>query len=172
MSFIRPEILDFAQKHKTGLAYGGIASVGALLLWRGLSMHAPLLSIIGGALIAVSATMALADRQRARFKRATDQPGVVQIDEAQISYFGPDTGGIVDRDALTRVDLVSSGDGVAHWQLSQEAGPQVAVPLAAEGAEALVDVLMTLPGVQIGAALTVLDRKRRTVVPVWSLTKQ
>lgn len=172
MSFIRPEIIALAQKHRTGLVYGGIAVAGVLLLWRGIALQAPLLSIIGGALVAVATTMALADRQRARFRRVTDQPGVVQIDEAQISYFGPDTGGIVDRDALVRVDLVSSGDGVAHWLLTQEAGPAVHVPLSAEGAETLVDVLMTLPGVQIGAALTALDRRRRSVVPVWSVTQR
>lgn len=167
--FIRPEARARLAENSGLLIRAAFFAIGGLLVWRGLG-GAPVLVAIGGAIIAVTAVLYVAQRQRAGFLRATSEPGVVEVDEARISYFGPDTGGIVDRDALARVDLVSHGDGLAHWRLVQAGVPPVSIPLAAAGADALLDVLMTLPGVEIGPALSALDRKRKAIVPVWSRT--
>ncbi|WP_112322350.1 hypothetical protein [Oceanibium sediminis] len=168
MSFIRPEVRAALSRNRPRLLWSAAIAFAVWVLWRGLATGGWLLTLAGGAALGLIATFLLAERQRGRFRRATAEPGIVKVDEAQIAYFGPDTGGIVDLDALNRVELISSGDGIAHWRLHHEAGPPVAVPLAAEGAEQLVDVLMTLPGVNITAALAALDRRRMSIVPVWS----
>lgn len=170
MSFIRPEVRAAFARNRKPIGWAVALSFAAYVLWRGLATGGTLLIIAGGGALALMVTFLLAERQRARFHRTTAEPGIVKVDEAQIAYFGPDVGGIVDRDALTRVELISSGDGIAHWRLHHQLGPPVAVPLAAEGADKLVDVLMTLPGVDVGAALSALDRRRRAIVPVWSHT--
>ncbi len=168
MSFIRPELLTaLARRQDHAWAIAGLVT-GALVMWRGVGTMAPFLTIFGGGIAVLSAVLWVAHRQRAAFRREVTQPGIVQIDEAQISYYGPETGGVVDRDALIRVDLVSGGDGRARWALYHSDGSPVSIPLAAEGADKLVDLLMSLPRVEVGAALSALDRGRVGLVTVWT----
>ena len=69
MSFIRPEILAAAQKHQRQLITGAIALLGAWLLWLGLSGATPVFTAIGGLILAVTLTLTIAERQRARDER-------------------------------------------------------------------------------------------------------
>lgn len=172
MSFIRPELraaLDRNQDRAIALA---AALIGTLCLWRGLAAPAPLLTILGGGILALTLTAWIAYRQRAAFRQEVTQPGIVQIDEAQITYLTPEAslikGGVVDRDALTRIDLISGGDGRARWAFYHTDGPPLSIPLAAAGADTLLDLLLTLPNVNVTAALAALDRGRPGSVPVWS----
>lgn len=168
MSFIRPELRAALARHQHhAWAVVGLVT-GALVMWRGVAIVAPFLTVFGGGIAVLSAVLWIAHRQRAAFYREVTQPGIVQIDEAQISYYGPETGGVVDRDALIRVDLISDGDGRARWALYHSDGSPVSIPLAAEGADQLVDLLMSLSGVEVGAALSALDRGRVGLVTVWT----
>ncbi|MEM7614492.1 MAG: hypothetical protein AAF245_05570 [Pseudomonadota bacterium] len=176
MSFVRPEVLEAFQRHRTQIFGGTALGFGLLLIWRGLVLPAPFYTILGGGITALTVVLWIAHRQRAAFHQEVSQPGIVQIDEAQIRYFTPETGavtqgGVVDRDALTRVDLVSGGDGRARWALYHSDGPPISIPLAAEGADQLLDILMQLDGVEVGAALSALNRGRPGIVPVWQRTR-
>lgn len=168
MSFVRPELIAAASRNQAHLwAAAGLLS-GALIAWRGIATMAPILTIFGGGLLTLTVVLWIAHRQRAAFLREVSQPGVVEINEAQITYFSPEVGGgVVDRDALIRIDLVSGGDGRARWALYHSGGPPVSIPLAAEGADALIDFVITLPGVRVEPALAALNRARVGVVPVW-----
>ena len=131
-AFIRPEVAALLSR-KRGLVWAGAGVlVGGLMLWRGLATGHVLLIPGGAGLLAVTVTMWLAYRQRSAFLRDVDEPGLVEVDEAQIRYLAPKGGGIVDRDALVRVDLISGGDGRARWALyAADGGTPVSVPPSA-----------------------------------------
>lgn len=120
--------------------YWSIASLG-LIRWFGWAI-----TLLGLALL-FSAV------QRLRFVARGSGPGVVQIVEAEIRYFGPRGGGFAAIDALVALSL--SADG-GYWLIEAEDGQILAIPRAATGAEALFDAFSNLPGLDMAALLRIL----------------
>lgn len=104
--------------------------------------------------------------QRWRFIRGTGGPGIVEVDERRITYWGPLSGGTVDLDDLLRLDL-DPGGRPAHWVLTPRTGEALALPVSAQGAEALLDAFTALPGLRTEALLAALSRTEGPVATVW-----
>lgn len=117
------------------------------------------LMIAGAALIWVGA-------QRARFRSAGHGPGAVQVDEGQITYFGPLTGGAVDLRDLDRIVLDPTLHPT-HWRLRPCGHPELLIPVNAEGAEALFDAFATLEGLRMAQVLSALNSMESAPVVVW-----
>ncbi len=98
--------------------------------------------------------LALIGWRRLRFRRDGAAPGIVQVVEGQISYFGPQTGGFVGTGDLIELHLIESG---TCWRLLGEDGTVLDIPVSAKGAEALFDAFATLPGLPMQILLDALD---------------
>ena len=109
------------------------------------------------AALAVGALLIIAGIQRGRFRTGSGGPGVVQIVEGRIAYFGPLTGGTAELGQLSRLVLDPSGKP-PHWLLHQPGQLPLAIPLTAEGADALFDAFATLPGLQTERMLAEMRR--------------
>ena len=94
--------------------------------------------------------------RRLRFVQGDDAPGIVEVDEGQISYMGPQLGGFVSVPELVELRLVALR-GRRLWRLRQADGQVLLVPVDAAGAEGLFDVFATLPGMDMGAVLAALE---------------
>jgi hypothetical protein len=140
---IRPEVSELLARWHEALIGLAVFLLGlywvltsfAILYWIGW-----LVLLIGLVLIATGI-------QRGRFRVGDGGPGVVQVVEGRISYFGPLAGGVVDFDALTGLDL----DPRSHppvWVLRQPGQLPLCIPLTAEGADQLFDVFAHLPGIR------------------------
>ena len=154
MSFVRPEIVAGLTRWREPLLALGFAALGVWLALRGGAFYGTL----GSLAVGVGLGLALSAWRRMRFAgdgRALD-PGVVQIDEGAIAYFGPETGGVVALSDLVLVEAAAL-DGVRLWRLRQEDGRTVAIPMAAKGAERLFDVFGALPGARIEVFLAARD---------------
>ena len=92
--------------------------------------------------------------------------GAVQVDEGQITYFGPLTGGSV---ALRDMDRLSLERQMfpAHWRLDQSGQPPLFIPVNAEGSEALFDAFAVLPGIRTERMLFELRKTRHDPVLIW-----
>lgn len=162
MSFIRPEASAAVWRWREVLV--GIA-VAVLALWwlagpQGLlGWIAPVLLVAAGALIMVGL-------QRGRFRGAGNGLGAVQVDEGQVTYFGPLTGGAVALRELSRLKLDGSLRP-AHWMLEQKDGPALMIPVDAAGADALFDAFATLPGLRTERMLAQLQDKPDATVVIW-----
>jgi hypothetical protein len=99
--------------------------------------------IVGGAI-------GLTGWRRMRFSTITDAPGVVEVDEGQIRYLGPQIGGEVGLPDLAEIRLVSLR-GKRLWRLRQVDGQTILIPIDALGADALFDAFASLPGIDMGA---------------------
>lgn len=153
---IRPELRAFAARWHEALIGGVVGLLG--VYWATFSFG--LLAWIGWALVLIGPAMVLAGVQRGRFRAGTGGPGVVSVDEGQIAYFGPLTGGAVALTELTRLSL----DGASVppcWVLDQPGQPPLQVPLTAEGADALFDVFAALPGIRTDRMLEEMRRSPR-----------
>jgi hypothetical protein len=168
MSFFRPEARAEIWRWREVLAGLGAVALGLwLVVGPGL-----LLAIPGWALVAGGAVLAWVGVQRGRFRHDGMGPGAVQIDEGEVSYFGPLTGGTVSLRELTRLSLDGSMFP-AHWRLEQRGNPPLLIPVNAAGAEALFDAFATLPGLRTERMLAELGRDSRQSVLIWQrITEQ
>lgn len=143
MSFVRPEARAALWRWREVLTGLGALVLG---LWWVLGTTG-LLQWVGGAVALAGAALAAAGVQRGRFRAGAGGPGVVQVDEGQIAYFGPLTGGVVALSEITALTIDHTARP-PHWVLEQPDQDDLRIPLNAEGAEALFDVFASLPGLR------------------------
>ena len=158
--FIRPALREALWRWREGL--GGLAVLALGLWWLG-AFVSPV-HWIGWAFVLIGAAAVAGGVQKARFRSAGTGPGIVQIDERRLTYFGPLTGGVIDMDDLRLLELEPQAHPAPHWVLTGTGGASVAIPVNAEGADALFELFATLPGIQTGAMVQSLqsppDRRR------------
>jgi hypothetical protein len=139
--------------------------VGLLGVWA-IAGPGFLLAVPGYALVLAGAALVFLGIQRARFRGAGGGAGAVQVDEGQVIYFGPLTGGSVALREMQSLTL----DGTlfpAHWRLSQEGTPPLLIPVNAAGSEALFDAFATLPGLKTERMLSTLKANPHQAVVIW-----
>jgi len=113
---------------------------------------------LGFAILALAAALAYIGWRHLRFHAEGLAPGVVQVDEGQITYLAPVGGGFVALSDLTRIEMIFDHWQGRHWRLSQARFQTVTIPAAAKGAEALFDAFVSLPGARPGLILSALER--------------
>lgn len=155
MNLLRPEALATLARWREVLAAVAVAATALWLFRLGGYILAPLgvalgLAALGWAVIAL---------RRMRFSRAVAAPGLVEVDEGQIGYFGAGLGigGYVALRDLTEIRLLSLR-GALYWRLKQTDGQAILIPVAAAGAGALYDAFATLPGIDMGRLTAALDQ--------------
>ncbi|MGC1504595.1 MAG: hypothetical protein WA782_10695 [Sulfitobacter sp.] len=162
MTFFRPEAKAAVWRWREGLAGGVLALLGLWLVsGPGFLLSVPGYAAIGGGLL-----LTWLGIQRGRFRGSDGGAGAVQVDEGQISYFGPLTGGTV---ALREMDRLTLEGNMfpAHWRLSQKGQPPLLIPVNAAGAEALFDAFAALPGLRTEKMLNTLRAERHATVVIW-----
>ncbi|MEP2028546.1 MAG: hypothetical protein ABJI96_07545 [Paracoccaceae bacterium] len=162
MSLIRPDARRALWRLREVLVGTGLICLG--LYWAfGLN---GILSLVGYAVLIIGIGLLALGVQRARFRTSADGPGVVQVDEGQITYFGPLSGGVVALADLERLTLDQTSSP-PHWVLDQSGQQSVYVPLNATGADTLFDAYATLPGLQTERMLGELHRSPPRAVVIW-----
>lgn len=141
MSLIRSGARNFLQRWREVAFALASALFGAWVALRGGWFY----GTVGLLVTAFALGLALSAWRRLRFARAADAPGIVELDEGAIAYFGPETGGVVALSELSAVFAVVESSGLV-WRLHQNDGRSLSIPAAARGAEQLFDVFGALPG--------------------------
>lgn len=162
MSFIRPEAREAIWRWREVI-------VGVFLALLGGSWAVGpggLLGWLGWALTCIGAAVTVIGIQRARFRTGVGGLGVVQVDEGQIAYFGPLTGGTVAARDMDRLVLDHTAQP-AHWVLETNGHEPLQIPVNAEGSEALFDAFATLPGLKTERMLAELHRSGPHQVVIW-----
>ncbi|MWD26642.1 hypothetical protein E0K89_004045 [Aquicoccus sp. SCR17] len=165
MSFVRPEVRAALWRWREVLVALALALLGIWWVLTG-----GLLQWIGVALLLAAGALAVAGVQRGRFRGAGGGPGVVQVVEGQVSYFGPLTGGVASLSDLSELRLDPTARP-AHWLLFRPKEPPLAIPVNAEGAEDLFDAFATLPGLRTERMLAELRHSAHPVV-IWQRRSQ
>ncbi len=160
--FFRPEAKASLWRWREVLVALGLVLLG---LWW-IMGPGRLLALPGWALVLAGGALVLVGVQRGRFRGAGDGPGAVQVDEGQIAYFGPMTGGVVALTALERLSLDTTAHP-AHWRLDAKGQEAVLIPVNAAGSDALFDAFATLPGLRTERMLTELGAGRNHAVVIW-----
>jgi hypothetical protein len=142
------------------LAAAALAALGPAAL-----SGAPLPLALLAAALALAVWLGRDALLRARLAE-TRGPGLVALREGRVGYLGPEAGGVADLDALISVEMAQRPEGPV-WVLRPAGAPPVAIPVAAEGAEGLLDTLAALPGFAPAAVAAALDAPRGAHVILW-----
>jgi hypothetical protein len=152
LALIRPAMRTHLQRWREVLL---ALIAAALALWitaRGGYFFVPL----GLVMLAAAAAWAIAALRRMRFAQHVAAPGLVEVDEGQIGYLGPEFGGYVALQDLVELRLVRMY-GRRMWRLKQADGQAVMIPVDAAGADRLFDAFASLPGIDTAALIAALD---------------
>lgn len=162
MSFIRPEVRAALRKWRDVL-------IGACLLLLGLYWASGfgILRWVGVALAILAGALVYSGLQRARFLSGKDGPGVVSLDEGQISYFGPMSGGLVSIRDLSLL-MLDPTQKPPVWVLQQPGQADVYIPVNAEGADILFDAFAALPNIRTAHMLATLKSTPDHPVVIWA----
>ena len=163
--FFRPEAKAVLWRWREVLVGVGLSLFG---LWWIIGPGL-LLALPGWAFVLGGIALGLVGAQRGRFRGAGDGLGAVQVDEVQIAYFGPLTGGVVALAALERLSLDRTASP-AHWRLDAPEQAPVMIPVNAAGADALFDAFSKLPGLRTERMLSELCAQRGHAVVIWERT--
>lgn len=153
MSFVRPEAAAQLWRLREVLLTSALVGFGLWLIWLGGWVLVPLGAVVLG-LAGLLLRHALA---RLRFLQAVGAPGIVELDEAQLGYMGPEVGGFISLQEAVELRLVSMR-GRRLWRIKQADGQAMLVPVDASGAEQLFDAFAALPGMDVGALADALHR--------------
>ncbi|MEM9579854.1 MAG: hypothetical protein AAF891_04145 [Pseudomonadota bacterium] len=162
MSFVRPEAQAALWRWRETLV--GIGLMGFALLWAANSFGPLRIMALVGAALAIM--LMFVGFQRARFRSAAGGQGVVQVDEQQITYFGPLSGGTL---ALADIGALSLNRQSTpyYWQLVPLQGTPLLVPVDAAGGDALFDVFSNLPGLKTEKMLHALNHGADGQIVIW-----
>lgn len=144
---IRPELRQALMRRREQIAAALTLVAG---LWLG-TRGGWLLAAFGGAVALLGAGWSLAAHRRQRFAGPVADPGLVEVLEGRIGYFGAGQlmGGTVALQDLAEIRLLTLRSA-QYWRLKTLDGQAILIPTRAAGAEALFDAFATLPGADMG----------------------
>lgn len=146
MPLIRPEAARALARWREVMAAGGVL---AAALWLG-TRPGWLLPPVGAVLGLAALAWGLVALRRLRFAGPGGAPGVVEVVEGQIAYFGPEGGGFVAVGEIVEIAVILDAGRRRAIRLVPADGPALTIPMAAEGAARLHDALARLPGIDLG----------------------
>ncbi len=154
-----------------------MAAVLVFALWLYLRADATgnaALLVIASILIGGSFALLFLAIRRVRLHTEKHGFGVVEVEERKITYFGPDTGGAVSLDDLSKVEIVSARAAgyvdVTYWQLTDRWGNVLIIPAGAEGSDAMVDSFAALSGVKYDLIIAAMAAADEAVFTIWKKT--
>ncbi|MFC3166868.1 MULTISPECIES: hypothetical protein [Paracoccus] len=163
---IRPDLRAWAARRSEVLVATAILLAGLWLALRGGWFFAAL----GGLVLLVGLSLLIGAIRRLPFRRQVTAPGLVEVDEGAIRYYGAAVlGGEIALRDLAEIRLLRL-KGRGHWRLRSTGGEALLVPVDAAGADLLAHAFTALPGLDMGAvsaALAHLADRPDAVRTVW-----
>lgn len=165
--FLRPGARDALWRLRDVIGAAAVCVIGA---WWLATFYSPV-RWVGWAIVALGIVWALGAMQRLRFAQDGQGPGVVKIVERRLAYFGPLSGGVMEMDDLSLLELEPEALPKAHWILTSNTGNRLEIPINADGSEALFDLFGSLPGIETEKMLNTLATLPEQRVVIWQNTK-
>ncbi len=155
MGLIRPELREWLRPRQEMLVAALCVIVsGWIASWGGWFFAG--LGFLG---FAISVGWLLGSWRRLAFHRDIAAPGLVEIVEGEVRYFGARAiGGTLALRDLNEIRLLRL-NGQDYWRLKTQGGEALLIPVEAKGADRLADAFSALPGLDLGRVSAALAQK-------------
>ena len=164
MDFIRPAAKAKIAQYKEFWAAIGVSVLG---LWVCLASFG-FVKILGIALIILGALLSWTGLIKARLRIMGAAEGVLEVDERQLTWFGPYGGHVLSLNEIQRIEVAGDGTQIsAHWIFTDLTQGPVAVPMAATGNEALIDALALFQGLRYARVQELLQSGTQFREVIW-----
>ena len=108
--------------------------------------------------------------RRVRVKAGNDGPGVLEVDERRLSYFGPFGGTSISLDDVIRIEIETTELGPftedMFW-LFHTRTETARIPSSAQGGDKIFDVLSSFSGADYDAAIRASSSSKRDNFLIW-----
>lgn len=163
---IRSELRQLIFRHSEVLVFSGVFLIGLYIALSG----GWFLAAVGACVMLIGGVLAINAFRRNPFRRPVSAPGVVEVVEGAIRYYGAtERGGEIALRDLSEIRLMRV-QGQAHWRLRSVSAEALLVPADALGASALADAFTALPGLDMGMVSTALAQvadQKDAIRTVW-----
>ena len=159
--FIRPQARAALWRWREVIIGAALVFVGAYLGFG----QGGLAGYLGIAIALTGAAIVFLGRQRSRLRGWDGGVGSVDVDEGQVIYFGPLTGGAMALREVRELALLRTGV-TAHWRLTGADAP-LYIPVDAAGSDELFDAFTALPGLNVERLLAVRAEKMPHDTVIW-----
>ncbi|MBL4751820.1 MAG: hypothetical protein JKX71_14795 [Amylibacter sp.] len=167
MSFIRPPVVAHFTKWREAYFVTGILLFGIWLYLRGSASLNLILQGLGLLVSLAGIILLRTTIQRIRFKRGQKAPGMVDVTEREISYFGPMHGKTISLESLNKIELRESEAYAAIWVLHHSEGDPMIVPTTAKGSDRLFDAFTSLSGVKMDVLVAAINQTPIQAKVIW-----
>jgi len=167
MNLIRAEARAALWRWREVLLGAAITALGAQ--WAFASFG--LMVWLGWAVAAIGVAFLIAGLQRARVRPRSGGSGLVELDEAQLSYFLPEGGVVIPLEQVVRIEIVTDGRDALFWVFADVSGREARIPAAAAGAERLLDALSQFPGAHYGRVIEASTTSDANSFVIWQRDK-
>lgn len=157
MNFIRPAVRDHFIKWREPYFVGVMLILGFWLFLHGYLTLNLVQQGLGLIISLVGILLFCTAIQRIRFRKSQEAPGVVEVTEREISYFGPMHGKTISLESLCKIELRESEAYASIWVLHHTEGDPMIVPTSAKGSDRLFDAFTSLAGVKMDVLVTALN---------------
>jgi len=165
---IRPEVLAIFRRYSEVLIGLMLAGLGGWVVLR----SGWFWMLIGAAVMIAGLGLAYIAWRKLAFRSKEIGPGVVEVDERQISYFSAYEGGAVSINQLAQIsavtDMRAGQAGQMHWVLEEDGGGKLVIPNSAAGADQLFDAFAALDGVDYASASRAIGAVQSETLVIWS----
>ncbi len=161
--WVRPEIRAAFWRWRESLFGAGLVFLGSYWFF----VEGGLVALLGIPLGLAGAALVFLGLQRGRFRRPSVGLGAVDVDEGQITYFGPLTGGAMSLREVRELSLIRSGS-TPHWRLSALGQEPLFIPLNAAGQDDLFNAFTSLPGLRVEALLSAQKQSGSQDQVIWT----
>lgn len=167
MNFVRPEVRTALWRWREVLLGAAITALGANLAFGSFGV----LGWLGWLVLLVGLSLLVAGLQRARVRPRTGGPGVIELDEGQLSYLHAENGAIIMLPAVTRIEIETTDGGPLEddlfWRFYQDNGYGARIPASAVGGERLFDALASFPGADYQKVIEASGSTQPHVFVIW-----
>jgi len=168
MPVFRPEALQTLRRWQEPAIIAVLFAFAIWLLWRAYVQSSVISGLIGLVVVGVVGSLLYVAYLRARLRRAVAGPGIVEVREREITYFAPENGGSVELDDIRRIQISTrpSDTGNRNWIL-WSAGGSLVIPVAADGAEAMIETFAALPHLGYEKILRAMEADTAEIFTIW-----
>jgi len=167
MSFVRPPIAAHFSKWHEAYFVVAILLFGTWMYLYGAARLNLIMQGLGLVVSLVGIILLRTTIQRIRFQLGQKAPGIVDVTEREISYFGPMHGKTISLDSLNKIELRESEAYAAIWVLHHSDGDPMIVPTTAKGSGRLFDAFASLSGVKMDMLVSAINQTPIQAKVIW-----